>query len=228
MEEKTKMLLDAQEHPEQFTDEALRQMQDDPEIRALMEATAQGKRALMKHQLVESQEAIDAAWQDFEAKHFPKTANWLSPSGRRAIPSSLFTFHSSLHKVAASFIGLLFISGIAFAAVHIARNYRNTVGEDVKSPTQETQISDSHQQALPTDTTAIVPPIVFDNVTLDSILPQIAQHYGYTVSFHSDKSKSLRLFLTWNPQDSIQKVTDKLNLFEQIHIELDEQTMIVE
>ena len=211
MEEKTKMLLDAQEHPEQFTDEALRQMQDDPEIRVLMEATAQGKRALMKHQLVESQEAIDAAWQDFEAKHFPKAAKV-----------------SILHKMAASFIGLLFISGIAFAAVHIVRNYRNAVGEDVKSPTQETQISDSHQQALPTDTTATVPPVVFDNVTLDSILPQIARHYGYTVSFRSDKSKPLRLFLTWNPQDSIQKVTDKLNLFELIHIVLEEQTMIVE
>ena len=211
MDEKTKMLLDAQEHPEQFTDEALRQMQDDPEIRVLMEATAQGKRAFMKHQPKESHEAIDAAWQDFEAKHFPKAAKV-----------------SILHKVAASFIGLLFISGIAFAAVHIVRNYRNTVGEDVKSPTQEKQISDSHQQALSTDTAATVPPVVFDNVTLDSILPQIAQHYGYTVFFRSDKSKPLRLFLTWNPQDSIQKVTDKLNLFEQIHIVLDEQTMIVE
>ena len=211
MDEKTKMLLDAQEHPEQFTDEALRQMQDDPEIRVLMEATAQGKRALMKQQPKASQEAIDAAWQDFEAKHFPKAAKV-----------------SILHKVAASFIGLLFISGIAFAAVHIVRNYRNAVGEDVKSSTLETQISDLHQQALPTDTTATVSPVVFDNVTLDSILPQIARHYGYTVSFRSDKSKPLRMFLTWNPQDSIQKVTDKLNLFEQIHIVLDEQTMIVE
>ena len=211
MDEKTKMLLDAQEHPEQFTDEALRHMQDDSEIRALMEATAQGKRAMMKHQPKASQEAIEAAWQDFEVKHFPKTAKM-----------------SILHKVAAAFIGLLFVSGIAFAAVHIVRNYSNAVGEDVKSPTLEKKISDSHQQALPTDTTATVPPVVFDNVTLDSILPQIAQHYGYTVSFRSDKSKPLRLFLTWNPQDSIQKVTDKLNLFEQMHIMLDEQTMIVE
>ena len=102
MDEKTKMLLDAQEHPEQFTDEALRQMQDDPEIRVLMEATAQGKRALMKQQPKASQEAIDAAWHDFEAKHFPKAAKV-----------------SILHKVAASVIGLLFISGIAFAAIHI-------------------------------------------------------------------------------------------------------------
>ena len=131
-------------------------------------------------------------------------------------------------KIAASVIGILFVSGIAFAAIHIVRNYGNTVGEDLKSPTQETRISNSHQQALPADTTVTVTPIVFDKATLDSILSQIAQHYGYTVSFRSDKSKPLRLFLTWNPQDSIQKVTDKLNLFEQIHIVLDEQTMIVE
>ena len=131
-------------------------------------------------------------------------------------------------KIAASVIGILFVSGIAFAAIHIVRNYGNTVGEDLKSPTQETRKSNSHQQTLPTDTTITVPPIVFDNVTLDSILPQIAKHYGYDVSFSSEQSKALRLFLTWNPQDSIQKVTDKLNLFEQIHIVLDEQTMIVE
>ena len=131
-------------------------------------------------------------------------------------------------KIAASVIGILFVSCIAFAAIHIVRNYGNTVGEDLKSPTQETRISNSHQQALPADTTITVTPIVFDKATLDSILSQIAQHYGYTVSFRSDKSKPLRLFLTWNPQDSIQKVTDKLNLFEQIHIVLDEQTMIVE
>ena len=204
MDEKTKMLLDAQEHPEQFTDEALRQMQDD----------------------VESQEAIDAAWQDFEEKLKNEKIEELK--SKRYFNLSILQSFNSFQKMAASFIGLLFISGIAFAAVHIVRNYRNTVGENVKSPTQEMRISNSHQPTLPADTTITIPPVVFDNVTLDSILPQIARHYGYTVSFRSDKSKPLRLFLTWNPQDSIQKVTDKLNLFEQIHIVLDEQTMIVE
>jgi len=211
MDEKTKMLLDAQEHPEQFTDEALRQMQDNPEIRALMEATALGKRALMKQQPEASHEAIDAAWQDFETKHFPKTTKVLT-----------------LQKVAASFIGLLFISSITFATIYIVRNHRSNVGEGFESPIQETRISNPHQQTMPVDTTVTISPVVFDNVPLDSILPQIARHYSYTVSFRSDKSKPLRLFLTWNPQDSIQKVTDKLNLFEQIHIVLYERTMIVE
>ena len=52
--------------------------------------------------------------------------------------------------------------------------------------------------------------------------------FQYAVDFRSDQSKGLRLFLTWNPQDSIQKVTEKMNLFEQFHIVLEEQTIIIE
>ena len=213
MNEKTKKFLDAQEHPEQFTEEELFQMQDDPEIRALMEAAAQGKRALMKQKSEESQEAIDAALQDFDAKHFTKGAG--------------HSLHSLLQKVAAAFIGLLFISGMAIAAVHLVRIHGNkSAMVEPKSPHVESQISERHKQ--PSDTIVSISPVVFDNLPLDSILSQIAKHYSYNVSFCSDKSKSLRLFFTWNMQDSIQTVVEKLNLFEQIHITLNEQTIIVE
>lgn len=217
MNEKTKKFLDAQEYPEQFTEEVLCQMQDDPEIRALMEAAAQGKRALMKQKSEESQEAIDAAWQDFDAKHFTKNSE----------QQSLFHLHLSLQKAAAAFIGLLFISGMAIAAVHLVRIHGNkSAMVEPKSPHVESQISERHKQ--PSDTIISFSPVVFDNLPLDSILSQIAKHYSYNVSFCSDKSKSLRLFFTWNMQDSIQTVVEKLNLFEQIHIMLNEQTIIVE
>lgn len=213
MNEKTKKFLDAQEHPEQFTDEELFQMQDDPEIRALMEALAQGKRALMKQKSEESQESIDAAWQDFDAKHFTKGAG--------------HSLHSLLQKAAAFFIGLLFISGLAIASVHFVRNHGNkSAMVEPQSPNVESPISEIHKQS--SDTIVSFSPVVFDNLPLDSILSQIAKHYSYNVSFCSDKSKSLRLFFTWNMQDSIQTVVEKLNLFEQIHIKLNEQTIIVE
>lgn len=213
MNEKTKKFLDAQEHPEQFTDEELFQMQDDPEIRALMEASAQGKRALMKQKSEESQESIDAAWQDFDAKHFTKGAG--------------HSLHSLLQKAAAFFIGLLFISGLAIASVHFVRNHGNkSAMVEPQSPNVESPISEIHKQS--SDTIVSFSPVVFDNLPLDSILSQIAKHYSYNVSFCSDKSKSLRLFFTWNMQDSIQTVVEKLNLFEQIHIKLNEQTIIVE
>ena len=200
---KIMMWLDAQEHPEQFTDDELRQMLDDPEIGALMEATAQGKRALMK-QLMDQQ----------------------SP---KSVPNSLKSKVISLkyQKLAASFIGLLLISGIAFAAFRFVRSSEVSTAEvSQQSPAVEAHVTDV--ATLPADTTVEASPVVFDNVSLDSILSQIARHYGYAVDFRSDQTKGLRLFLTWNPQDSIQYVTDKLNLFEQINIVIDRRTIIVE
>ena len=130
-------------------------------------------------------------------------------------------------KMAAILISIITISGIAFAAVHFVRNHEGRPAEIEPQPTTvEALTADAGKQ--PADTTAIAQPVVFDNVTLDSILPQIARHYGYTVVFRNEQPKSLRLFLTWNPQDSIQKVTEKMNLFEQFHIVLEEQTIIIE
>ena len=212
MDKKTKMLLDAQEYPEQFTDEALRQMQDDPEIRVLMEATVQGKRALMKHQPVESQEAIDSAWQDFEAKHFPKAAKV-----------------SILHKVAASFIGLLFISGIAFATIHIVRN---VVEKGTKAPVQETEILDSHQpvisaDTIKSDTIVTATPVVFDNVTLDSIAKDIAAYHHIGMDLQNDQAKQLRFYFVWKRDDSLQEVVEKLNMFEHVNMAVEDGKLII-
>ena len=42
-DEKIQLLLDMQEHPEQFSEQELQAMLDDPEVRELMEATADEK-----------------------------------------------------------------------------------------------------------------------------------------------------------------------------------------
>ena len=140
---------------------------------------------------------------------------------------TLYTLHSSLKKVAAILISIITISGLAFAAIHFMRNHEGKPAEtEQPAATVEARTADDARQ--PADTTVSMQPVVFDNVTLDSILPQIARHYGYTVDFRNEQPKSLRLFFTWNPQDSIQKVTEKMNLFEQFHIVLEEQTIIIE
>ena len=140
---------------------------------------------------------------------------------------TLYTLHSSLKKVAAILISIITISGLAFAAIHFVRNHEGKPAEtEQPAATVEARTADAGKQ--PADTTVSLQPVVFDNVTLDSILPQIARHYGYTVDFRNEQPKSLRLYFTWNPQDSIQKVTEKMNLFEQFHIVLEEQTIIIE
>ena len=200
---KTDLLFQMMEQPQAYTDQQWQEILSDEECRELYTLMSKTQSAFDAQKEIDD-ETIDDEWKR------------LTPSSTR-----------SWLRVAAMYIGVLLISGIAFATVQLMRSYGNKPAEVEPQPqVVKTRVSDVHKQ--PADTTVTIPPVVFDNVTLDSILPQIAQHYGYTVSFRSDKSKPLRLFLKWNPQDSIQKVTEKLNLFEQIHIVLDEQTMIVE
>ena len=200
---KTDLLFQMMEQPQAYTDQQWQEILSDEECRELYTLMSKTQSAFDAQKEIDD-EIIDGEWKRLTHS---SNRNWL--------------------RVAAMYIGVLLISGIAFATVQLMRSYGNKPAEVEPQPqVVKTRVSDVHKQ--PADTTATIPPVVFDNVTLDSILPQIAQHYGYTVSFRSDKSKPLRLFLKWNPQDSIQKVTEKLNLFEQIHIVLDEQTMIVE
>ena len=62
-DEKIQLLLDMQEHPEQFSEQALQTMLDDPEVRELMEATAQLKQAMMSDE--NNVNDVDTEWKRF-------------------------------------------------------------------------------------------------------------------------------------------------------------------
>lgn len=197
-DKKKQMFLDMQEHPEKYSEE---------QIEAIMDEADQVP-------------DVETAWQKFEIQR-------LGEHGSDIQEHKTVEVHSSRRKlqVAATIIGILMMSGIAFATVYFVSTKGNgSTDKGIQSPSVEVEPSDLSLQP----DTIIIQPVVFDNVTLETILPEIAKYYGYTVSFRSDQSKTLRLFLTWNPQESIQTVTDKLNLFEHIHIVLDKRTIIVD
>ena len=196
---------DMTEEPEKYSDQELEAMMDE----------------------IDQMPDVEEAWQLLSEKLRVKSEESSSKHEVARADSSLFTLHSSFKKVAAILISIITISGLAFAAVHFMRNHEGKPAEtEQPAATVEARTADAARQ--PADSTVSTQPVVFDNVTLDSILPQIARHYGYTVDFRNEQPKSLRLYFTWNPQDSIQKVTEKMNLFEQFHIVLEEQTIIIE
>ena len=131
-------------------------------------------------------------------------------------------------KIAASFIGVLLISGIAFAAIHLVRS----VTGDVKFPTQETQISNSHQQEAVAGTiakdTVTVRPVVYDNIPLEKMLPEIAAHYDVKVTFANDEARGLRFRFVWNPQQGIEQVVNDLNQFERLTVTLKEKLITID
>ena len=196
---------DMTEEPEKYSDQELEAMMDE----------------------IDQMPDVEEAWHLLSEKLRVKSEESSSKQELARADSSLFTLHSSFKKVAAILISIITISGLAFAAIHFVRNHEGKPAEtEQPAATVEAPTADAARQ--PADTTVSTQPVVFDNVTLDSILPQIARHYGYTVDFRNEQPKSLRLYFTWNPQDSIQKVTEKMNLFEQFHIVLEEQTIIIE
>ena len=187
-------------------------MLKDPEVHELMEATAQLKQAMTWENTGKNTANVDAEWQRFSKTHYTENKSrrgWL--------------------KVAATFIGVLFITGMAFATIHIVRN---VVEKDTKAPVQETEISDSHQpvisaDTIKSDTIVMATPVVFDNVTLDSIAKDIAAYHHIGMDLQNDQTKQLRFYFVWKRNDSLQEVVEKLNMFEHVNMAVEDGKLII-
>ena len=207
-DEKIKMLLDMQDHPEQYSDEALEQMLNDAEAQELMEATAQLKRAIINDEFTISEQDVEDEWKEFASKHFARQKpqyNWL--------------------KMAAMFIGILFVSGIAFAAIHMIRHNTGIQEPQPKEQTvrQQTVLADNVQS----DTTILAESVVFNNVSLDSIAKGIAAWYHMDMDLQNEQACQLRFHFIWKPNDSLQEVIEKLNMFEHVDMAIEDGKLIV-
>ena len=194
------------------------------------ELLALTKQAFIKREVEKESVPVDEEWQKFAAEHADELEALEKDEPRTATITRLMGILP--YKVAASIIGILFTAGVAFAAIHIVRHF---VGEDVKSPTQEVRISNSSQPspALPTDTiktdtTTSTKPIVFDNVALDKMLPQIAAYYNKEVEFQNEDARQFRFYFVWKQDETLDVVLHRLNLFESITVELKSDKIVVE
>ena len=194
------------------------------------ELLALTKQAFVKREVEKESVPVDEEWEKFAAEHADELEALEKDEPRTATIKKLMEIVP--YKVAAGIIGILFTAGVAFAAIHIVRHF---VGGDLKSPTQEVRISNSSQPspALPTDTvktdtTANVKPIVFDNVALDKMLPQIAAYYNKEVEFQNTDARQFRFYFVWKQDETLDVVLHRLNLFESITVELKSDKIVVE
>ena len=162
---------------------------------------------------------VDEAWQQFESEELK--------------------FHSSLRKMAASFVGLLLVSGVAFAAIHIVRQYQETEVPQAADTMAEANSSlPTLHSSLPADTVTVKSgPVVFDNVTLDSVAKDIATYHHLDVDLQNErqrvgasavmKASQLRFYFVWNQEESLQEVIEKLNMFEHVNMAVENGKLIV-
>ena len=211
-DEKRMMLYDVQEHPDRYTDEQIERLLADDDIRSFFDtnvlARMAGTKAHRQHVDVEQ------AWHHFQTSH----------------SSSPRSTHYWL-KAAASVIGIIFISGMVYAAVTQGWFSAPTSPVPTQVPTaQTTRSTTATPQAKPADTAPAdtLKPVVFDNVPLSDILTQMAAHYQVRVVYARPEARHIRLYFTWDRQKPLRQNIDILNAFEHIHISYVEQTIKVE
>ena len=222
-EQRIEWLLELQDHPEQLTDEQMQQILADDEMRQLVQQLGFAKRAF-KHDAIKNDiPDVDAEWEKFAASH-AEELDTLDEGKRKPHFASLLT----PHKIAASFIGVLLASGIAFATIQVVRNISMPKPQQ---PTTEQTTDIEPVTSLPADTvkadTIPVEPYIFNNVPLDSMLTAIAAAHGVGVEFENDAARGLRFHFVWKREDSLVRVVEKLNTFEAVNIGIEDKTLVV-
>ena len=216
-------LLELQDHPEQLTDEQLQQILADDEMRQLVQQLGFAKRAFKHEASKNDTPDVEGEWEKFAASH----ANELVTLDEEK-PKSHFLIYLFRHKIAASFIGVLLASGIAFAAIQVVRNISTPKPQQ---PTTEQTTDIDPVTFLPADTvqtdTISVEPCIFNNVPLDSMLTAIATAHGVGVEFENEAARQLRFHFIWKREDSLSRVVEKLNTFETVNIVEEDKKLVV-
>ena len=209
-DEKRLMLFDMQEHPEKYTDEQMEHLLADEEVKEFLRDLAMARMAGKK--ATPKKVDVDRAWKEFS-----------NGSYRNRI------------KIAASIVGIIFLSGVALAAVQNGWLNFSTSDKVVDNKVMTEQIVPSNTLANdsikamtvePTDSLDMKP-VVFDNAELGTILMQMADFYHVKVEYMNANTQHVRLFFNWNKTKTLEQNMELLNAFDRIQIEYADGTLMV-
>ncbi len=201
-EEKLELLLKMQNEPEQFTEEEIRQLMEDDECRQFYE------------QMVRAADSVFADDAMFSSEDGVNTAE-----ERSLIPL--------IRKVAAALVGILMLSGIAYAAIHYTRN-REAKQQTEYAVTEQSTNNVAKETTMSPDSSVTVQPKTFENVPLKDIVEEIAAYHHLKVEVRNGEAAALRLYYPWNPQMSLRQVMEELNRFEKVQLTVKENVIVIE
>ena len=133
------------QHPEQLTEEQLQQILADDEMRHLVQQLGFAKRAFKHDALKNDTPDVEGEWEKFAASHseeleiLDEGERLRVGDGTSGIYKPRLRAYLAPRKIAASFIGVLLASGIAFAAIQVVRNI------STPKPQQPTAIAAAHR-----------------------------------------------------------------------------------
>ena len=211
--DKLEKVLDIIDHQDKYSDEEIREILQDEECRKLYQTMQEVDSALMEK---DGQVDVDAEWQRFDREHFGEKHSQFS-----------------WRKMAAAVTGLVLVSGLTFAAIHI---YVRKSQQPMPISDNATHVvvkdsirQDSTKTLVANDTKAAKPVIhkTFENVAFDKMMAEIAAYYDMQVRFDNADAKSLRLYYDWDSLSSIEDVVNELDQFENVNIKVEGQTIVI-
>lgn len=138
-------------------------------------------------------------------------------------------------KIAASIVGIIFLSGVALAAIH-----NGWLGFSASDQTADNKAATEQlatTQALPNDSLRAataekkdsldMKPVVFDDAELGTILAQLSGFYHVKVEYVDAGAQHIRLFFNWNKTKTLEQNLEILNAFDRIQIEYIDGTLLV-
>ena len=155
---------------------------------------------------------VDKEWQRFKTKTQAK--------------------QSKLHRSkpmqwAATLAILAALSGISYAAIsHFvsAKEDTNVTTTTVVDEKENAVKSASVEEKTDTIRTAQN----FNNVQLQEIMNQLKKDFGVKVVFNNEKARTIRLYLSWDADDKLQDIINRINHFEKVHLTLSDETITIE
>ena len=215
--EKTNQLFRMLEHPDHYSKEEWQNMLSDPDCHDIymLMAKTYGAFESQKAEQQVTDPLVDAEWQRLTSEH---------PHRHKLHTLPLW------HKVAAIFVGILMVSGIALAAVKVVQTLSPTLphnGEGGHAASSQT-----------TNIPAGLPPhygggsgrgsVLYDNIPLEQVLTDLSAHYHIQVEYRADTVRHIRLFYQWKPEYTLEKVVEMLNNFEAFQLHIENEKLMVD
>ena len=160
---------------------------------------------------------VEEEWQQFKAQRQRR---------RRQNP---------MMRWAAVIITVAALSGITYAAIQHFRNANDVKEKTPAVAPQQKEVQEMGRQ----ETEYHVAPIAekidsirqdqqFNNVELQQIMQQLSRDYDVKVVFKNEAKRTLRFYLKWEANDSIQDILNRINHFEKVHLTLSGATITIE
>lgn len=212
MMDKSELLFQMMEQPEQYSAEQWREVLADEECKELYTMLSKVQSAVDDERVSEtlSDEQIGREWDSFSAKH------------------NFGNNPSRWQRVAAVAAIAMVCIGLAIAAV-----YSHVFGIDntdersdttVENATAATEADDLPDREFRADEPQSH---LYDNVPLEQIINDMSAYYNVQVEWRSDEARDLRLYYQWEPSFTLDKVVDMLNSFEAINITREGDKIII-